>query len=290
MALTYNTIKCPSNFTILIAVYHYKAHYHCKRKYWEANATAFHVATNSFFHMNKSFLELSICHHFISYPPLWFPFSLFLIPTFCFSFSSSPLLLCTSVLSSALICYFLPVGSMWTPGPRFHLAMSENVKQFWLWKPATTWEGMEGGCKSTRKACPIKVSLPAYNYNPSYTDTGLGKCPSFPFSHHSPPVHSLHSGKQINWSGSQHFGTPQGFSLAAWMTPSWKQMPPPTVKEYSKMWSHFFHWSRERSSRITKTYSGVSKVSLQHFFAIVNDILMLEIQSLVYTPLTKYRV
>lgn len=123
----------------------------------------------------QNFLELSICHYFISppfIPPLRFPFSFFLIHTFCFSFSSSPLLLCTSVLSSALICYFLPAGSMWTLGPRSYLAMSENVKQFWLWKPATTWEGTEGGCKSTRKACPMKVSFPAYNYNPSYTDTG----------------------------------------------------------------------------------------------------------------------
>lgn len=136
----------------------------------------------------------------------------FLIPTFCFCFSSSPLLLCTSVLSSVLTCYFLSAGSMWTLGRRSHLAMSENVKQFWLWKPATTSEGMEGGFKPTRKACPIKVRLAACNYKLlTHIHWGFGNCPGFPFSHPSPPVCSLHSSQQIrNWSGSQYLGIPQG--------------------------------------------------------------------------------
>lgn len=128
--------------------------------------------------------------HFLAIPSSSTISLFFLIPTFCFCFSSSSLSLCTSVLSSVLICYFLPAGSMWTPGQRSHLAMSENVKQFWLWKPATTWERLEGGSEPTRKACPIKVSLAACNCSFSYTSTrALETVQAFPF----PPLPSCSS-------------------------------------------------------------------------------------------------
>lgn len=175
MALTRNTITYPSNFTMLVTVLslwsilslYNKDHQNIKCKFY----------CISFCNKKVPTMQILPRAHYL--PPLRFftiPSSLsislfFLIPTFCFCFSSSPLLLCTSVLSSVPICYFLSVGSMWTQGQRSHLAMPENVKQCWLWKPATTWEGMEGGFKPTRKACPIKVSLTACNYNFSYTYT-----------------------------------------------------------------------------------------------------------------------
>lgn len=140
-----------------------------------ANSTAFVVATKR---VPTIKIQLPRAHylppfHFFTIPSSPMTSLFFLIPTFCFCFSSSSLLLRTSDLSSVLICYVLSAGSMWTLGRRSHLAMSDNVKQFWLWKPATTWEGMEGGSKPTRKACPIKVSLSACNYNFSYTYTGV---------------------------------------------------------------------------------------------------------------------
>lgn len=249
-----------------------------------------------------SLLQLIIYRHLFFTIPSSPAISLFfLIPTFCFCFSSSSLYaLCTSVLSSVLICYFISAGSMWTLGWMPHLAMSENVKQFWLRKPATIWEGIEGGFKPTRKACPIKVSLAACNYNFSYTYTGLLETvQTFLSPTPFPPVCSLHSCKQIrNQSGSQYFGTPQGPYLIAYVT-SCKQIFYHCERIFENAFNIlmiFFRISNvfySRSGTIIIIFLRYIAVPVQFLrsicilLAIANTFLMLEVLSVEYSLVRK---
>lgn len=97
-------------------------------------------------------------------------------------------------------------------------------------------KGWRGGCKPTRKACPIKVSLTACNYNFSCTCTrALETVQAFLFP--TPPLQFIlwTSNKQIrNWRSSQNFGTPQGSYLTAQVTSSGKQLPHQLWKSIQK--------------------------------------------------------